>query len=348
VVVGFGAMILAVGIGLAMGRRTMTVDRRSGRLASWWGTGFTFGRREVPTSAFDRVLLSKSVEGGRNSRTVYPVRLDGPGVDEEVTLARPEDVLLARRTAEVLASFLQLPLHDSSTGEDVAREPEHLDESITERAWRTGERTTVPLPPPDLRTRVEDVGSELHLELPGGGLGIMFWAGVTILSAFAVAFLSSILPGILRLDEPLRFVLAVLVSLPVVGALLALGRTTRMRVLVTASRLGLQVEERFPLRRRLVEIPGQELEQLDVVGGAVRIKVTADTPRGASLEAALATQRLPDGRPMPGWALALISALNRSTILARSDTVEVRFGEGLTEAEVHYLHALLRRALTGK
>ncbi len=143
-----GAAFAAVGIGLMFGRSGKTLDRRADTLTAWWGLLVPFRRKEHRLSAFERVTLSREIRHSKNSTyTVYPVRLEGAGVPK-VTLEEPRDMNAARALGEEAAKFLGRPLADSSTGSQVVRQPGELDESLRERARRTGERPQVPPPSP--------------------------------------------------------------------------------------------------------------------------------------------------------------------------------------------------------
>ena len=56
--------------------------------------------------------------------------------------------------------------------------------------------------------------------------------------------------------------------------------------------------------------------------------------------------RLPDGRPMPKILVSLMKLAESPGIIARSDTASAQFGQGLSEDELKYLHALIKKTLT--
>ena len=59
------------------------------------------------------------------------------------------------------------------------------------------------------------------------------------------------------------------------------------------------------------------------------------------------TPHLPNGWPVPKIILALMRMVPSQGITARSDRAAVTFGKGLPEDELAYLHALIRKTLTG-
>ena len=57
------------------------------------------------------------------------------------------------------------------------------------------------------------------------------------------------------------------------------------------------------------------------------------------------TPRLSDGRPVPKILLSLMRFVPSQGITARSDKATLTFGKGLPDAELAYLHALIRKVL---
>jgi hypothetical protein len=56
--------------------------------------------------------------------------------------------------------------------------------------------------------------------------------------------------------------------------------------------------------------------------------------------------RMPDGRPMPRFLLALMKMAGSRGIIARSDNVDVEFARGLDDAEVAWLFALIKKTIS--
>ncbi len=106
--------------------------------------------------------------GDSDSAATWPVKLSGEGIAKPIAVVQPVNFAEARQVAEELSRFLRKPLVDSSTGERVTRDPEHLDESYRDRMRRTGEAVAVvPPEPPGMRSRVERTGEGVILHIPG-------------------------------------------------------------------------------------------------------------------------------------------------------------------------------------
>jgi hypothetical protein len=343
--VSFGLLAvlgLIAGLGILLGRRHVAVDRRFGRVVTWWGTGVSLFRREQVTSAFDRVDVVPVQR--EKSPPSYRVHLTGPGVAKPLKVLDSQDGLLARRAGEELADHVHLPLHDVSSGVEVVREPGRLDESLAERSRRLGEGTTLPAAPAAMRASVAGCAEGIRVELPAGSNPLKLVA----LLPFSVFFMIMLLSGLA--SGRLRVVVAALVLLAMaVGAATAYvraGRSTRFGATVTAGPARLLLEDRSPFNSRVVEIASDHIEELLLTSPIVRVQ--ARSGAGApDLAAALATSRLPDGRPIPSWAVSLAALVDQREIVVRSDSVEVRFGKGLPASELDYLQAVLRQAITG-
>ncbi|MFW6163345.1 MAG: hypothetical protein ACODAJ_11300, partial [Planctomycetota bacterium] len=200
----FGGVFALVGAGLVLGRAGKRLDRRAGTVTTWWGLAVPFHRKEMPLSDFDKVRITREVRRSKNSTyTVYPVRLHGGG-DAKVKIEEPRDQSKARGLGEEVAKFLTLPLHDRSMGKTVTRQPEELDESLRDRAERTGERLDVGEPPPDLRSTQTVVGDTLTFEIPPPGFRAMLLIPIVIGVGIAVFVSVVFLVPILReADMPL-------------------------------------------------------------------------------------------------------------------------------------------------
>ena len=163
--VPFGLIFVLVGGGLIFGRQGCEIDRQNGTIERWWSCLVTLRRVQYETDEFDRVTLSREVRRSNNSSyTVFPVRMQG--VPElKLDLSEPRRYQPARRQAEQVASFLHLPLADSSSGSEVVREPDHLNESLRDRLRRTGETPALPEAPAALSCRIRSKGDSVMIEM---------------------------------------------------------------------------------------------------------------------------------------------------------------------------------------
>jgi hypothetical protein len=353
-VVLFGSVFTVVGAGLVFGRSGIILDRGRGRVVQWYGLLVPMKRTEYMLDAIRHVEMDFS-RGDSDSADTWPVRLSGEGIAKPIVVAQPVDFAEARQMAEELSRFLRKPLADSSTGERVTRDPDHLDESYRDRARRTGEAAAaVPSEPSGIRSRVERTGDGYVFHIPGPPISWLHYVPVLFPVAFAGAVAWFILPAILTLPMPdfIRYVALGFIGLffiagPIVSALLNVLRLKNQFERVTVTKAFLRVEALKQGKRSTVEIPVDDLE--DLVAPTVRsIMETIEVPGMKKIPLGnTGTPRMPDGRQVPRLLLSLMKMRGSRGIVARSDRTVVEFAGGLDEAEVAYLFALIRKTIAG-
>jgi hypothetical protein len=353
-VVLFGSVFAAVGAGLVFGRSGIILDRGRGRITQWYGLLVPMKRTEYMLDAIRHVEMNFS-SGDSDSAATWPVCLSGEGIAKPIAVVQPVNFVEARQAAEELSRFLRKPLVDSSTGERITRDPDHLDESYRDRARRTGEAAAVvPSEPPGMRTRVERTGEGYVFNIPGPALSGFHYIPVLFPLAFAGAVAWFFLPALLTLPMPdwiryffLGFIGLFFIAGPVVSALLSVLRLKNQFERITVTKAFLRVEALKQGKRSTVEIPVDELE--DLVAPTVRsVMDTIEVPGMKKVPLGnTGTPRMPDGRPVPRFLLSLMKLKGSKGILARSDKAVVEFAGGLDEAEVAYLFALIRKAIVG-
>jgi hypothetical protein len=349
----FGGIFTAVGAGLVFGRSGIILDRTRGRIVQWWGLLVPMKRIESMLDAIHHVEMNFS-SGDSDSAATWPVRLCGEGITKPIAVVQPVSFAEARQVAEELSRFLRKPLVDSSTGEQIMRDPDHLDESYRDRARRTGETATgVPPEPPGMRTRVERTGEGYVFHIPGPPLSGLHYIPVLFPLAFAGAVAWFFLPALLTLPMPdwiryffLGFIGLFFIAGPVVSALLNMLRLKNQFERITVTKAFLRVEALKQGKRSTVEIPVDELE--DLVAPTTRALVdTVEVPGMKKIPLGnTGTPRMPDGRPVPRFLLSLMKMTGSRGIIARSDKAVAEFAGGLDEAELAYLFALIRNVIT--
>jgi hypothetical protein len=350
----FGGIFAAVGTALVFGRSGLILDRTRGRAVQWWGLIAPMKRKEYLLEAIGQVDLDFS-RGDSDSADTWPVTLSGGGLPKPIAVARPTEFAEARRFAEELARFLNKPLVDSSTGERVTRDPDHLDESYRDRIRRTKEGSApAPPQPPEMRTRVEHTGDGIVLNIPGPEIRWYHYFPVAVSLAIAGSVAFFFLPAILTLPMPeivrylaLGFIGLVFVAGPVLSALLHVLRLKNQFERVTVTKAFLRVETLRQGKRSTAEIPLDELE--DLSAPSVR-SVMDDVEMPGKKKVFIGdtgTPRMPDGRPVPRFLLSLVKLAGSKGIIARSDRTVIEFAQGLAEAETLYLHAVIRKKIAG-
>ncbi len=350
----FGGVFTTVGAGLVFGRSGIIIDRTRGRIVQWWGLLVPMKRKETMLDGISRVEMNFN-SGDSDSAASWPVCLSGEGIAKPIAVVQPVSFAEARQMAEELSRFLHKPLVDSSTGERVTRDPDHLDESYRDRARRTGEAAAVmPPEPPGMRTRVERTGEGYVFHVPGPPLSGLHYIPVLFPLAFAGAVAWFFLPALLTLPMPdwIRYIFLGFIGLffiagPVVSALLGVLRLKNQFERITVTKAFLRVEALKQGKRSTVEIPVDELE--DLVAPTVRsVMDTIEVPGMKKVPLGnTGTPRMPDGRPVPRFLLSLMKMKGSKGIIARSDKTAVEFAGGLDEAEAAYLFALIRKTIAG-
>jgi hypothetical protein len=358
VTVIFGSIFTALGTGLVFGRSGMIINRRKRSVVRWSGLLVPMKKTIYPLDYHDRITIRKELRSGeKQTYYAYPIVLQGShGAGEGIIFDEPTDYPQARRTAEEITAFLKMPLVDTTSGREVIREPDRLDESIRQRARRTKEKVEALHPPSHMRARVQEVSGALIIEIPPQRLTPEHYKRMGILMV-----IGAVAAGVVFGVNNLRHLNAhdLLVYAPIgIFVLLFASRTilrqTRESCRIEASRDMLRVEQRTSNRRTVTEIPVDELEDF-VMGDANLPAGVSKTPDGRyQAEGVRAHPRNSGGysghQVMAGTKLlAKLSLIIRPpgpSITATSDQATVNFGQGLREDELHYLYALIKKKIT--
>jgi hypothetical protein len=166
------SLLLLIGLILMLWRDRVVLDGVSGCLTKWRGVLVPFKKEAHELKRFQHVGLRRKTvvvngnsSGGGTTKTVYPVELVSGGSDSLLIrqFSRP---LVARCYAEELAAALELPLHDSTSGQCQVRGPRDLNESLRERQHRTGETVALPDAPDAMRSRIERLSDGVVVHFP--------------------------------------------------------------------------------------------------------------------------------------------------------------------------------------
>ncbi len=350
----FGSVFGSVGAALMFGRSGITIDRTKMTVTKWWGLLVPMKVTVFDLNGFDRITVGKEVRSDSNSsKTVFPVRLAGGRGIDDLEYDAPGDYPAARRLSEEIARFVRLDIEDSMSGLTVHRRLEELDESVRDRLRRTRERIPLPGAPWEMKATIGEEAGGTVVDLPPPGLKPSNLA--PIIPALFMAAMVGIffLPSLLSAGTPPGtqlifggFVGFFFIFLPVVVTLGSALRKARFRVTITASREMLRVEEGVGRRRKVTEIPGPELEEFELVGQK-DIFDTAIREAGEDHERTGEEQKKIQRMLAPDSMLGKLARMaTKSQIVARSDTVTIRFGRDIPDEELIYLHAIILRALT--
>jgi hypothetical protein len=355
---GMALPFLGVGLFLMTARSRVVLDRREGTAESRSGALWFTKREARRLGEFSTVILD--LEKDSDGDPTYPLRLEGPN-DVSFDLEGGTDSTGQRRIGEELAAFLELPFTDRSSGAEVVRQPEHLNESLRDTARREGGGDTPVHRPPGMLSQVSEASDRVEIRIPPPGLGLEGWVQVVgglLFAGVAIVFFARPVLS-LPIPEDFRWVILLFFGLFIVGPLLGVARTvwrhTRCGVLVTADATTLAVQG----RGRRQELPADAIEELLVVGrdGMPLLQTLPDgsaqlnTDELPPDDLAHRIRRGPDGKPAVGPKLAAFlrwieRMMPGPEVVARTDRGELRFGKNLPPQEVRYLHAVVKAVLT--
>jgi hypothetical protein len=363
-----GLIFTSIGGSMMFGRRRLIIDRSQGMVIDTFSIIAPLWRREARLAEIAKIAVTKHV-GDHNSIT-YPITFAGSSLAKPISVTSANDYFEARKMTEDLAKFLSLPIEDATSGAVVVRKVEQLDETVRDRVRHMGEPVPVPSAPAILKSRIEPGSEGLIIDIPASW-GLAGWIQLAVPFIFIIFFFEFFIPfgAFAKLPKILTFVLPA-IGLVIFGLIaLNTARSVRRSTRVIVNRGILRVEQMFYVGRKHNEIPVDQIEELVIVGRPnLLASVVQQTnvqgqppPPGLTdqptdpvipnreservMQQALATGRLPDGRPLPGYIQTLARWAPSAGIVARSDNAEVRFGEGLAEEELTYLHARVINAM---
>lgn len=223
-------------------------------------------------------------------------------------------------------------MSDSSSGKEVFREVDQLDESIRERVDRTGEAIEWSQPPSWSSIQYKTLGKDMIIDLPARKFNLGFLAILLPMTIFSWLFLDEFdVP--LEFATPIRMGLVSLVALILAVDLVPSWRQAAWGHRVTASWRRLIVSRRtffIPINKT---IPADELEEFQ----ALTLTSLVDRAKGIEL-----TQRYQ-------WVVGLLRTLGvfrgKLGVRARSDRVTCVFGSNLSDEEIQWLHDAVKYVL---
>ena len=306
----FCTLFGAAGLVFTLGRAGTVFDKTSGIATKWWGIlWFPLWSKTFQLTDVRCVAVSHERRKNKNSSySVYPVRLRGNSGDV-LHLTEPRDDLEARRLAEEIAQFLNLPVRDSSLGETVTRSPEELQESLRDKLLRTNQEVSITAPPASAKSTVSAEGNRVIFNIPPQPQAVGCQAGCTLVMLAIFGTIVASILGPAKVSTGL--VVGVVAAIAVVAIAVQIVVAMNTRWEVSADRDGLRVTTIGPVRRHVEEMSAAELEELRVAGR--------------------------NGDP---------SSNLRAGLLAISDRKKLRFAEGLSRDELGWMRTLIMKALS--
>jgi hypothetical protein len=331
-----GSAFSLIGLLMLGARSGIIIDQRTREVIKWWGLFVPLGRTAHPLSQFARVAVV--VRQGQNNTKVFPVCLAG---ERMLEIEAPGRYQNARTTAERLARLLQLPLADASSGTEVVREWQYLNEPLRERIRRTREELPEVEAPAKMRSQVHEEMGSVKIEAPPPGPQIVNFIAISIFLVFGGLFFFNMTQPLRRGFDlhPAFLVLLGIGALSVIVALLIKVRGMGSRSVISASPAMLMLEKRYLFFRQTLEIPGDQLEELVLVESPSQLQQMM----GDAANDDAKKEQLSQLGPLLANILTGFAAGH--TIVARSDAANIELIKGLELEELRYLHAILTRVM---
>ena len=351
-----GIVFTLVGGGLVFGRSWTTIDSTDHQLIKEWGLLWPMRAQAIPLGPYTSVELG-FVEGDSDTSDQFPLSLktgSGPGL-RVCSLTQYADALTS---ASDIASHLHLELVDASTDHPVRLTPDEAERPLRDRVPNRHRPTQRVEPPPTARSEVHDEGRSVRIVIPRPRAHPAALAVLLAPAAIPLLFSSWLLQFFrqTRTPEPIgwAFLGFLVIGFGVIPASMALGGFLRSRwghTSVSASADGIDIREKGAWKTRTTaSIPSTEILDLDYSTKQSLI----DSADRAVDDEVVAFGKRHGGSPSAGpRTQRVLKALSRF-VKGRGITVKsrrlglTRFGEGLEDEEIRYLHAVLWRVLTAE
>lgn len=160
----FGLAFVIPGALMTLGRQGVVVDRKTQAVCRWWGLPFPLWQKRHSIQNVKHVSLQQETSSGEDATTEFPIRLIQPG--GPIPFFAYESYHQARVQAERLADYLELPLHDHSTGNEVIREAGTLSQSLRERLRKADALPDRSTKPDTSAISIETAVDQVRVEIP--------------------------------------------------------------------------------------------------------------------------------------------------------------------------------------
>lgn len=357
-----GTIFLVLSLVFWLAKKGLVLDKGRGEILKWYGLLIPMKTSTLRTDEFDKVKIIKEEKRTKNSKVIfYPVKLVKKDAEDSFTVDTFMSYHQGRVFAEKIALFFELPLHDESTGRLQIRQPADLNKSIKQLAKEKGEKVELPAMPPNMTASVKQDGEGIIIEIP---------VTRTILAPFFPAVASTVGVAIFLIffakilfsasaNKPYIF-LAILVGVilyAVIAWKLADIKSKKGWV-VKASPILLNITEVKWGSKKVFEIPAEELEEFRLIEASLPEGVSVSDDGMVEIDPTYASEeelRNPsqlmkrneflDSPKFQKLAKWLFQLLPKPYIVAISDKSYVEWGRGLTESELKYLYALIKKTM---
>jgi hypothetical protein len=349
---GLGVVFTFVGALLVFGRGITSIDVGQHVVTKQWRVLLPVRRWTYQLGDYTTVTLA-FVRGDSDSADKYPIGLKGTTV-APLPLCRPTQYAEARQCAAAVARHLGLDIEDTSTDHPARVTSSEVDATLQDRL-RATTTAAAPARPSVMASDVSDGGGSLRITIPMPPLHPVLAIGGLFPAAAATGILAWL--GFFSTPRPLALIEWIFFSLLFVGfgvlpAASVVSRWLRSRVgrtIVTVTPQELRVQARGIFRTRTVTtVSASEILDVDY---STKESMMISARRNAEAETAT-MRKIPSSAATSGpsteWVFGVLSwFLKGKGIIVKTRTGLTTFGEGLADDEIQYLHAIVRRALTG-
>jgi hypothetical protein len=350
---GLGALFTLVGALLSFGRGITAIDVGQHVITKQWRVLLPVRTWTYQLGDYSTVTLA-FVRGDSDSADKYPIGLKGNTV-APLSLCSPTQYAEARQCAAAVARHLGLDIDDTSTDHPSRIRASEADTALRDRLHTAASVPAAVARPPVMRSDVSDADGVVRIVIPMPPLHPLALIGGLFPTVVVMSMLEWL--GFFSSPRPLMPIEWIFVGLLFLGfGLLPLasviGRWLRSRVgrtTVTVSTQELRVQERGIFRSRTVAaFNASEILDVDY---STKGSLMVSTRRHAEEETATMRQ-IPVSSATGGtgteFVFAMLSRfLKGKGIIVKTRTGLTTFGEGLSDDEIQYLHAIVRRALAG-
>jgi hypothetical protein len=350
VAIVFGGVFALVGAGFVAGCSVTTLDIAQQAVTKQWRLLVPLRTATYQLGDYHTVTI-RFVRGDSEAADQYPIGLK-PAAGLDLVLARPATYAQARVLAATVARHVDFEIEDDTTDH-----PQHLSASDAELSLAQRTRAaseTVPPAPAAMRSEVATQSGELRLSIPNPPLNPLVLVAMELPAVVAIVLLFWLLPLSLLQHRPdpgqmifFTVLLIGFVILPSIGTVSAILKAQLGRTIVTVSRAGIHVDARrvlLPGVRNIATLDANDILDVDF---STKDSILEASRRAA--EARAATMR--DGASTAGDVAVervfgvLGMFVKGQGLIVKTRTGVTKFGEGLADDEIRYLHALVQRAL---
>lgn len=328
----FGAFFLILGIALTFGRNGIIIDRKRGTMIHWFGLMVPMKSNYYRLDVFDHISIRKDIHhGDKHTYHVYPVAIRSKNnLATGMIFHEPANYLQARKDAKKLSAFLSLPIVDVSSGKEVTREPDRLNENLREKVKRSRKLEGTLTAPPIMISKIHEERKKLIINIPPRKLTMVEIQRMAFL--IIMGFVSFIVVAgfehlkNIRVNQ-LPIYLPILLTI-ILFAVRPIKYQAKKSWKITVSDKYLKVENIGSGRKITTKIPATELEEL-VIGDPISLD------QGA--------KRI---SPSRNFLIHIFNGPSKKAITATSNKTSVTFGHGIEERELDYLYKLIKNKIT--